>query len=73
MWIKFENKFILSSNKVVDLGTLFKIFVYDDIDFVEHRLNINAFREYKPFNKNYNFFIIKPDFDKILFKINKFL
>ena len=43
------------------------------IDIFDSNININAFREYKPFNKNYDFFIIKPDFDKILFKINKFL
>ena len=43
------------------------------IDIFDTNININAFREYKPYNKNYNFFIIKPDFDKILFKINKFL
>ena len=43
------------------------------IDIFDTNINIKAFREYKPYNKNYNFFIIKPDFDKILFKINKFL
>ena len=43
------------------------------IDIFDTNININAFREYKPYNKNYNFFIIKPDFDKTLLKINKFL
>ena len=43
------------------------------IDIFDTNINIKAFREYKPYNKNYNFFIIKPDIDKILFKINKFL
>ena len=43
------------------------------IDIFDTNININAFREYKPSNDNYKFFIIKPDFDKILFKINKFL
>ena len=43
------------------------------IDIFDTNIRINAFREYKPYNKNYNFFIIKPDFDKILLKINKFL
>lgn len=43
------------------------------IDIFDININIKAFREYKPYNKNYNFFIIKPDFDKILLKINKFL
>ena len=43
------------------------------IDIFDTNININAFREYKPNNKNYNFLIIKPDFDKILLKINKFL
>ena len=43
------------------------------IDIFDSNICINAFREYKPKSKNYNFFIIKPDFDKILFKINKFL
>ena len=43
------------------------------IDIFDTNININAFREYKPYNKNYDFFIIKPDFDKILLKINKFL
>ena len=43
------------------------------IDIFDTNININAFREYKPYNENYNFFIIKPDFDKILIKINKFL
>jgi hypothetical protein len=43
------------------------------IDIFDTSINLNAFREYKPRNKNYNFFIIKPDFDKILFKIKKFL
>ena len=43
------------------------------IDIFDTNINIKAFREYKPYNKNYNFFIIKPDFDKILLKINKFL
>ena len=43
------------------------------IDIFDVNINIKAFREYKPRNKNYKFFIIKPNFDKILFKINKFL
>ena len=43
------------------------------IDIFDVNININAFREYKPRNDNYKFFIIKPNFDKILFKINKFL
>ena len=43
------------------------------IDIFDTNISINAFREYKPRNDNYKFFIIKPDFDKILFKINKFL
>ena len=43
------------------------------IDIFDTNINITAFREYKPYNKDYNFFIIKPDFDKILYKINKFL
>ncbi len=43
------------------------------IDIFDTNININAFREYKPRNDNYKFFIIKPDFDKILFKINNFL
>ena len=43
------------------------------IDIFDTNINIKAFREYKPRNDNYKFFIIKPDFDKILFKINKFL
>jgi len=43
------------------------------IDIFDSNININAFREYKPRNQNYKFFILKPDFDKILFKINKFL
>ena len=43
------------------------------IDIFDTNICPNAFREYKPKSKNYNFFIIKPNFDKILFKINKFL
>ena len=43
------------------------------IDIFDTNIDINAFREYKPYNKKYNFFIIKPDLDKVLFKINKFL
>jgi ADP-heptose:LPS heptosyltransferase len=43
------------------------------IDIFDSNVTINAFREYKPYNKNYNFFIINPDSDKILRKINKFL
>ena len=43
------------------------------IDIFDITITINAFREYKPRNKNYNFFIIKPNFDKILLKINNFL
>ena len=43
------------------------------IDIFDSNIDINAFREYKPCNKNYNFFIIKPNFDKILFKIKNFL
>lgn len=43
------------------------------IDIFDTNINIMAFREYKPFNKDYKFLIIKPNFDKILFKINKFL
>ena len=43
------------------------------IDIFDVNININAFREFKPRNDNYNFFIIKSNFDKILFKINKFL
>tara|TARA_B110000003_G_scaffold249762_1_gene262338 strand:+ start:261 stop:1262 length:1002 start_codon:yes stop_codon:yes gene_type:complete len=43
------------------------------IDIFDTNINIQAFREYKPRNNDYNFFIIKPNFDKILFKINKFL
>ena len=43
------------------------------IDIFDTNISIGAFREYKPYNKNYNFFIIKPDFDKILLKINRFL
>ena len=43
------------------------------IDIFDTNININAFREYKPRNENYKFLILKPDFDKILFKINKFL
>ena len=45
----------------------------DVIDIFDTNININAFREYKPRNKNYKFLILKPDFDKILFKIKKFL
>ena len=43
------------------------------IDIFDTNINLNAFREYKPRNNNYKFFIIKPNFDKILFKIKKFL
>ena len=43
------------------------------IDIFDTNININAFREYKPRNNNYKFFIIRPDFDKILLKINNFL
>ena len=43
------------------------------IDIFDINININSFREYKPCNENYNFFIIRPDFDKTLFKIKKFL
>ena len=43
------------------------------IDIFDTNVNINAFREYKPNNNNYNFFIIKKDFNKILLKIKKFL
>jgi hypothetical protein len=42
------------------------------IDIFDSNISLNAFREYKPRCKNYNFFIIKS-FDKTLFKINKFL
>ena len=43
------------------------------IDIFDVNININAFREFKPRNDNYNFFIIKSNFEKILFKINNFL
>ena len=43
------------------------------IDIFDTNISINAFREYKPYNKKYNFFIIRPDFDKVLLKINTFL
>ena len=43
------------------------------IDIFDTNIDIMAFREYKPINSNYNFFIIKSDFKKILFKIRKFL
>ena len=43
------------------------------IDIFDTNIDIMAFREYKPINSNYNFFIIKPDFEKTLFKIRKFL
>mgnify|MGYP006081771175 FL=1 len=43
------------------------------IDIFDTNINVKAFREYKPYNKNYNFFIIRPDLDKILLKINRFL
>ena len=43
------------------------------IDIFDSNINIRAFREYKPNNLNYNFFIIKPDFNKMLFKIRNFL
>ena len=43
------------------------------IDIFDVNININAFREFKPRNDNYNFLIIKSNFEKILFKINKFL
>ena len=43
------------------------------IDIFDTNININAFREYKPNNKNYKFLIIKKDYNKILFKIKKFL
>lgn len=43
------------------------------IDIFDTNIEIKAFREYKPLNSQYNFFIIKPNFEKILFKINKFL
>jgi len=43
------------------------------IDIFDVNINIKAFREYKPRNDNYKFFIIKPNFNKILFKIDKFL
>ena len=43
------------------------------IDIFDTNIDIMAFREYKPINSNYNFFIIKPDFKKILYKIRKFL
>ena len=43
------------------------------IDIFDANINVNAFREYKPRNKNYNFLIIRPEFDKILLKINRFL
>ena len=43
------------------------------IDIFDQNVTINAFREYRPKNEKYNFLIIKPDYNKILFKINKFL
>jgi len=43
------------------------------IDIFDTNININAFREYKPNHKNYKFLIIKKDYNKILFKIKKFL
>ena len=43
------------------------------IDIFDTNINVMAFREYKPINPNYNFFIIKHDLKKILFKIKKFL
>ena len=43
------------------------------IDIFDTNIDIMAFREYKPINSNYNFFIIKTDFKKILYKIRKFL
>tara|TARA_Y100000816_G_scaffold151162_1_gene107636 strand:+ start:4874 stop:5347 length:474 start_codon:yes stop_codon:yes gene_type:complete len=43
------------------------------IDIFDQNVTINAFREYRPKNKKYNFLIIKSDYNKILLKINKFL
>ena len=43
------------------------------IDIFDSNIDIKSFREYRPINSNYNFFIIKPNFEKILFKIKKFI
>ena len=43
------------------------------IDIFDTNINLNAFREYKPNNDNYNFLIINKNFIKFLFKIKNFL
>ena len=41
------------------------------LDIFDNTINRVAFYEYKPKNKNYNFFILKPFSEKLLYKINR--
>ncbi len=70
-------KLVSMSNSVISPhGAMTVMASYLDkkvIDIFDQNITINAFREYKPKNKKYNFLIIKSDYNKILFKINKFL
>ena len=43
------------------------------LDIFDDTINRTAFYEYKPKNKNYNFFILKPFSEKLLFKINRLI
>ena len=68
--IKLSNTVISPHGAMTVMGSYLNKKV---IDIFDTNININAFREYKPKNNNYKFFIIKKDFNKILFKIKKFL
>ena len=66
----------LSSTVISPHGAMTVMASYLDkkvIDIFDNNISISAFREYKPNNNNYNFLIIKKDFNKFLFKIKKFL
>ena len=66
----------LSSTVISPHGTMTVMASYLNkkvIDIFDTNININAFREYKPDNDNYNFLIINKNFNKFLFKIRKFL
>ena len=41
------------------------------LDIFDNTINKIAFYEYKPKNNNYNFFILKPFSEKLLYKINR--
>ena len=77
--IKSLNLFYLIKNSslvIAPHGTMTVVASYlkvPVIDIFDKTINTIAFREYKPNNLKYNFLILKPFSQRLMYKINKFL